>query len=189
MTWPEVNPDCDYSPARQPEGQVLVDFTEFEEVVTEGSLFMSDIWALSHCHVTFDSVDYDVKEKSTSKVYGFYGPYVSQKPIEFETASSEGQQCEFTIATADLGNSNNWVVCRVVKKQQLRAKCKTTSRPGELGLEEEACEKTLQKSIDIEIEVLRKVGVLRTDFCGEMLAGVGATGDGSALRRIHALFV
>ena len=186
MTWPEGNPDCDYNPARQPEGpeiQDLVDLTESKEVEvatrTEGSLFMSSIWALSHCRVTRGSETYYVKVKATGKVYGFYDPYVSQKPIE---TSSEGQQYEFTIATADLGSSNNWVVCKLVHK--LKARCNSTSKSGS------ACEsgKAPQHSSELEIEVLRKVGVLRTDFCGEMLAAAGA-GDDSALRRIHALFV
>ena len=188
MAWPEVNPHCGYSPARQPEEGLedlaMVDLTDFEEVAIEGSLFISNIWALSHCHLTRRSVDYNVKEKATGKVYGFYGPYVSQKPIEI--TSSERQQCEFTIATADLGNSNNWVVCKVVKK--LKARYNSTSRSDKLGLKEEKCENT-KTSSEVEIEVLKKVGVLRTDFCGEILAGVGARGGGSALRRIHALFV
>ena len=176
MAWPEVNPDCDYSPARQTKGpkiQDLVYLTGPEEVAVEG-LFVSDIWALSQCYVTCGLVDYDVEVKT--KVYGFYGPYVSQKPIKL--TSSAGQQCEFTIATADLGHSSNWVVCEVVKK--LKARCNF------LGPKDEICEsrKTSQHSSEIEIEVLRKVGVLRTDFCGEMLAG-----DDSALRSIHALFV
>jgi len=101
-----------------------------------------------------------------AKVYGFYGPYVSQKPI------SEG---EFTIATADLGHSNNWIVCEAVKK--LKTGCKPTSPMRNSGEEVP------------EIQVLRKAGVLRTDFFGEILAGVSRSGDGSALQRINALFV
>ena len=197
MTWPEVNPECDYSPATQPEGpeiQDLVDLTESkevaDEVAKEGSLFLSCIWALSQCSVTCGrgSEDYNVREEATGNVYGFYDPYNSQKPIEFETTSS-GQQYEFTIATASLGNSNNWVVCRVVKK--LKTRCNSTFRSGELGPEEKTCEsgEMPQQSSEIEIEVLRKVCVLRTDFCGEMSVGVGARGGSSALRRIHALFI
>ena len=204
MTWPEIDASCEYSPAmqlpikghRHLEVQDLADIVESEEgtvydsnadrdrdldyiySTAEGSLFLSNIWALSHCNVTRssagaqpDGMDYDVSVNSSSKekVYGFYGPYVPQKPIEIT------RQCEFTIATTDLGNSNNWVVCKVVKK--LKARCYSTSTPGK------------SDSVEIEIEVLRKVGVLRTDFCGEMLPGVGARGGGSALRRINALFV
>ena len=120
-------------------------------------------------------VNYEVRVQN--KVFGFYGPYVSQKPIA--PASLTGQQREFTIATADLGHSNNWVVCEVVNK--LKTRCKLD--PGE-----ERCEsgESHQGSSELEVEVLRKVGVLRTDFCGEILAGGG---DDSPLRRIHALFV
>ena len=72
--------------------------------------------------------------------------------------------------------------------KKLKARYNSTSRSDKLGLKEEKCENT-KTSSEVEIEVLKKVGVLRTDFCGEMLAGVGARGGGSALRRIHALFI
>ena len=49
--------------------------------------------------------------------------------------------------------------------------------------------KSQPHSNELEVQVLRKVGVLRTDFCGEILAAIGAGEDDSALRRIHALFV
>ena len=212
MTWPAVHAGCDYSPATRTEGhrylemQDLADITESEEAATEGSLFISDIWALSHCSVTLSStqpnpslpfinqkpstgVDYNVtvRLKNINKVYGFYSAYDSQKPIE--NTSLAGQQYEFTIARADLGHSNNWVVCKFVKR--LKAKCNSTSSSCELGQEQETCEsgEMLEKSIELEIEVLRKVGVLRTDFSGEMWVGVDVQGDNCALRRIHALFI
>jgi len=273
MRWPEVNPDCEYSPAVQTKGHrhfKIPDLTDLSgEVAMEGSLFMSDIWALSHCHVTQCSAqgvsyepvsislgnnsdkvrklrhelsihspsrtqgesrtsfkkkagraplsknsqsfkqatwsrlrglqaraspsraqassgrfetNYEVSVKT--KVYGFYGPYVSQKPIA--TTSPSGQPCEFTIATADLGHSRNWVVCEVVKK--LRTRC--TWDPRAEACDHESGESHQHSSeLEIEVHVLRKVGVLRTDFCGEIMAGVASSGDGSALRRIHALFV
>ena len=118
-----------------------------------------------------------MRVKATGKLYGFYGPYLLQKPIE--STLSGGQQYEFTIATADLGHSNNWVVCKLKLVKTLKSRCNSTPRP-ESG-------KALQHSSEIEIEVLRKVGVLRTDFCGEILASTEA-GTG-ALRKIHALFV
>ena len=181
LSWPEIDHDSDYSPAGQMmehirlEKHDLVDLTESSEVANETSLFLPNIWALSSCHIINRSTqarprDYEVRVKA--KVYGFYGPYISQKPIV--PASPESQLCEFTIATADLGHSNNWVVCEAVKKLKTKSKSMSVRDSGEELL---------------EIKVLRKVGVLRTDFCGEMLAGVGASGDGSVLRRIHALFV
>ena len=58
MTWPEVNSDCGYSPARRRdrEGPEIQNLVESKEVSTGGSLFMCDIWALSQCHVTLSSV-------------------------------------------------------------------------------------------------------------------------------------
>ena len=204
MTWPAVNAGCDYSPAVQTKGhgylemQDLAAITESEEAAAEGSLFISDIWALSHCNITLSSagpppggMDYNVsvKLKKITKIYGFYSPYNSQEPIE--ATSPTGQQYEFTVATADLGYSSNWVVCKVVKSLKARCNSSATSSSCELDPEQESCGsgKTLEQPREIEIEVLRKVGVLRTDFCGEMLAGVGARGNSSTLRRIHALFV
>jgi len=205
MTWPEVDPDCDYSPAvqlqtkghRHRELQDLADLKGSEEVATEGSLFISDIWALSDCDVRHGSAqgvdyegfetNYEVRVKATGKIYGFYGPYVEQKPIA--TTSSAGQQ--FTIATADLGHTNNWVVCEVVRKLKTTSNSASKSCKADPKLKEGTCEsgKSHQHSSELEIQVLKKVGVLRTDFCGAILAGVGARGDDSALRRIHALFV
>jgi len=210
MTWPEVDPYCEYSSTvhvntegrRHLEKQVLSESDE----ATKGSLFMSDIWALSPCFLTHGSArevdgsarevddegfkaNYEVRVKTTGKVYGFYGPYVEQKPIA--TMSSEGQPCEFTITTADLGHSNNWVVCKVVKG--LKARCSSMSKASTCDPSSEATYESGesdQHSSELDIEVLRKVGVLRTDFCGEILAGIGRSGDDdSALRRVHALYV
>ncbi|KAF8418426.1 ankyrin repeat-containing domain protein [Tirmania nivea] len=198
MMWPAVNPHCDYSPTVhvQTKGyrhlgvQDLADLKDSKEVPAEGSLFMPDLWALLHCHVTLGAaqgVDDEVFEtnyevRARTNVYDFYNPYISQKPIE--TMSPTGSLYEFTIATADLGHSNNWVVCRLVKK--LKTRCIWDSTV-------ETCEyrESHQCSSDLEIEVyvLRKVGVLRTDSYGEILAGTGTSGGDSTLRRIHALFV
>ena len=195
LAWPEIDPDCDYSPAARAEGHIhlekqdLVDLTESGEVTSAtSSLFMSDIWALSGCHITHLSAEargYEVKVKG--KIYGFYGPYVAQKPIPI--TSPPGQLHEFTIAAAGLGHSNNWAVCEVVKT--LETRCKSASYV--LGLKKvmnnSGTPQGNSSEPEIEVHVLRKIGVLRTDFCGEILAGAGADGSDSALQRINALFV
>ena len=128
MKWPEVDPDCDYPTTQSKEhehlGIQLQDLGDPDKVATEGSLFVSDIWALSYCHVTYSSAQgVDYEPKVGTKVYGFYSPYLSQKPIG--EASILGHECEFTIVTADLGHSNNWAVCKLVKT--LKARCNPIS--------------------------------------------------------------
>ncbi|KAF8418424.1 ankyrin repeat-containing domain protein, partial [Tirmania nivea] len=196
MMWPAINPHCEYSPAVhvQTKGhrhlgfQDLTDLKEATEIPIEGSLFMPDIWAFSQCHITLtlpqgaynEETEYEVRIKS--KVYGFYSPYISQKRIE--TTSPTGNLYEFTIATADLGHSNSWVVCEFVNK--LNTKCTWDSKREAYKRGES---QQNSSNLEIEVYVLRKVGVLRTDYCGEILADVGGSGDHPSLRRIHALFV
>ena len=55
----------------------------------------------------------------------------------------------FTLATADLGHAHNWVVCKAIEK---RVGIDVT-----LGVP--------------EVTVLKKVGIIRTDTCGELMVG------------------
>jgi len=115
-----------------------------------------------------------------NKGYGFYCPYNSQK--EIVTTAPAGQL--FTLVTPDLENSSNWVVCEVVEVRN--TSCKSTSSDSQQESKSNS-HNAQQNSIELEIEVLRKVGVLRTDFCGEIVASESTSGD--ALRNINALFV
>ena len=101
-----------------------------------------------------------------NRLFSFYVPYVSQKPINVRDQSA------FTLATAipDPEDAHayayNWLVCEAIGK-----------RAGtEFGLVGVA-----------EVNVLKKVGVIRTDECSELL--VGGENGGSLLKQVHCLFV
>ena len=68
----------------------------------------------------------------------------------------------FTLAAMDLGHAYNWVVCRAINEQVW-----TDANPG--------------------VARLRKVGVIRTDFCGEL--SVGWENGVPLLRKMDCLFV
>ncbi|RPB21827.1 hypothetical protein L211DRAFT_840191 [Terfezia boudieri ATCC MYA-4762] len=73
----------------------------------------------------------------------------------------------YTFTTSNPGQTGNWVICEFV--QDL---------------------KTMQKAADgnteiVKVEVLRKVGVLKTDSCSELVLGVGE--NYSVLGKINAL--
>ena len=104
------------------------------------SFFIRDIWTISDASIDETSPGkYNVKVNKSH--FHFFLPYLSQKPINIE-----GQPV-FTLVTAEFGHSYNWIECRANGK-----------RAGiDFNLEE------------AEVNVLKKVGVLRTDSCGELL--------------------
>ena len=108
-----------------------------------------------------------------------------------DTVGIGGDQL-FTLATPDLVHSSNWVVCEVVKTvmtmytSTLGSDNRRTDVPGN-GQESQQPQEQ-QEPTEVEIEVLKKVGVLRTDSLGGILAREGK-GPGSPFRKIHALFV
>ena len=100
-------------------------------------------------------------------MFGFYLPYLSQTPINVQ------DQPVFTlaIAIADLGHAHayNWVVCRAVGKRV----------GADVGL--------VGRNRVAEVNVLTKVGVIRTDACSDLLVG-GENGN-SLLKKMDCLFV
>ena len=108
------------------------------------SLQVSHIWTIPNAilNKTDDLGEYEVKIGNL--LLGFYSPYLSQKPIDI-------QDPVFTLAIADLGHAHNWVVCKAVEKEQ-------GVWPGvDMG--------------GAEFTLLKKVGVIRTDSCSELLVG------------------
>jgi len=97
------------------------------------------------------------------RIFGFFCPYQGQYPVESLAPSKI-----YTLATSNPDQSYNWAVCELVEDQN--AMCKTHG---------------ITKMV--EIEVLRKVGVLRTESCSELVLGVGRRN--SALEKINALFI
>ena len=122
--------------------------------------------------------DYEVAMQD--KIYSFYCPYASQKPIP----TTEGQA--LTLATPDLGHSSNWVVCEAVGSRKLTSNMPAPEDP---NVQTSKTHQTQKRTIGVEVVVLKKVGVLRTDFCGEIWAGARRRGNQSTLRRINVVFV
>ena len=90
------------------------------------------------------------------RVFGFHLPYLLQKPINIQG------QPEFTLAIADLGDAHhNWVVCRPISNQ-------VGADVGGIGV--------------AEVNVLEKVGIIRTDFCSDLLVS-------GLLQKMDCLFV
>ena len=118
------------------------------------SLFIGDVWTIPDVvlHEADNSGKYKVKINRFQ--FGFYLPYLSQKRIDLE------DQPTLTLAIAELEHDYNWVVCRAV-----------STLPGtDIGLEV------------AEVNVLRKVGVIRTDSCSELRAA-------RLLRKMDCLFI
>ena len=78
-------------------------------------------------------------------------------PYKLQKPINVQDHAQFTLAIADLEHAHNWVVCEAIKRD--------TSG---LGV--------------AEANFLKKVGVIRTDFCGELLAG-------NLLQKTDCLFV
>lgn len=123
------------------------------------SFLISNIWTIPHAILSEADSQGEYVVEIGNKLFGFYLPYLSQDPIDLQ------DQPVFTLATADLGNVYNWVVCKTVEKRVW-----TDIDPGVA-----------------EVNVLKKVGVIRTDNCAELL--VGGEGGVSLLQRMDCLFV
>ena len=118
------------------------------------ALFIGNTWTMPHVvlHEADNSCGYKVK--TNNRLFGFYSPYLSQQPIDVQG------QPTFTLAIAELGHAYNWLVCIAVDKLA----------GTDIGLEV------------AEVNVLKKVGVIRTDYCGELLVS-------GLLQKVDCLFV
>ena len=169
LEWPDCRPDHDYTPTSWPGDHrrlELVDW-QLEGLGDETSVFLSDIWGVSHVRLRTISGNYQIIVNE--RAFDLYSPYLSHIPID----TAENQL--YTIATFELGYSNNWVVCEVIKKRNMR--CKLHDEKGIVNTD----------SSEVEVEVLKKIGVVRTDAGGELWLA-GARG-GSVIAKINALFV
>ena len=112
------------------------------------SFFIKNIWIIPDAilNETDTLGEYDVK--ISNRLFGFYLPYLLQKPIDIQ----ENANPRFTLAIADLGHAHNWVVCRAINEFQW------------VGMD-------IDLSGVAEFKVLKKVGVMRTDSCSELLVG------------------
>jgi len=98
-----------------------------------------------------------------NQIFTFFYPYVNQEPIGVSTCGL------YTLVTTYPDNSYNWVACE------------------SLGMRDEKCT-TPDGSIKVvEVASLRKLGVLRTDSCSELVLGRGRRD--SILKKVNALFI
>ena len=129
-----------------------------QNVPGESSFFISNIWVIPHAILYETDVQGEYEAKISDKFFGFYLPYLSQTPIDVQ------DEPIFTLAVMDLGHTYNWVVCEPLQKQVRKDNDGVT-----------------------EVNVLKKVGVIRTDSCGELVVG-GEHGK-SLLQKMACLFV
>ena len=149
MEWPERDPTYIHVRSAWPQDHENLDLQPFKlEATTHSSqspLFVPNIWAISDAKVS--QISHDQYEIMIgTRMFGFYSPYLQQTPIDLKSAS------HFTLTTVSLGHSNNWVVCEL---------CETQSRK--------------YGTASVDVEILRKVGVLATDSCSELLIHAGTS--------------
>ena len=107
----------------------------------KSSFFIRNAWTIPHVVLHPADKPGEYKAKISKWMFGFYLPYLSHEPIDVEG------QPEFPLAIADLGHACNWAVCRAIDKRRADIT--------DLGV--------------AEVHVLKEVGVIRTDYCGELL--------------------
>jgi len=159
MEWPDRDPTYEHTVAVYPLNQ---EHQQLAQAQKPEHLLVSDIWAISDIQLCRargrNEYVIDIRDEN----FGFYYPYVRQKAIE---TSSSGL---YTLVITYPEHSYNWVVCESLGKREQRYR-------------------TLNGIKTIEIEPLRKLGVLRTDSCSEFFLGRGRRD--STLAKINALFV
>ena len=142
-TWAQV---LDW-PLRDPEYDHMRSWIEpglIKTIPQDGvPLFIRDTRTISDTTLIKTNHPGEYKIRINNLTFGFYEPYLSQKPI-----SMEGHPV-FTLAAAHLGHAHNWVVCRAIAKYQW------AGADADLWV--------------AEFKVLKKVGVLRTDTSSELL--------------------
>ena len=157
MKWPHRDPTYDHTVAACQQNQAHLQAQKPEH------LFVSDIWAISDIQLlpsnTLDKFVIDIG----NDIFTFYYPYVHHQPIEISTSR------RYTLVTTYPDNSYNWVLCE------------------SLGMRDEKCTMPGGAIMVAEIQSLRKLGVLRTDSCSELVLGRGRRD--SILKNINALFV
>jgi len=158
MEWPDRDPSYDHTVAVWPQNQAHLQIAQKPD-----HLFVPDIWAISDVCLCRTSEENEYEIDVGNEIFGFYYPYVHQKPIEMS-------RCErYTLVTTHPDHSYNWVVCESLGKR-------------------DEWYTTLDGAIKAaEIEHLRKLGVLRTDSCSELVLGMGRRN--SILKKINALVV
>ena len=135
-------------PVRDPE----CDHMRFEhpidsmtDIPGEESFLIRKMWTIPSATLNKTDIPGEFEVKISNSMFGFYSPYLLQEPINIQ------DDPVFTLAITNLGHAYNWLVCRAIDK------CQWGGRGVNPGVG--------------EFKVLKKVGVIRTDFSSELLIG------------------
>ena len=160
MKWPGRDPSYDHTVAVCQQNQARL---QLAQAYKPEYLFVSDIWAISDVRLwqTNKLNQYEIHIRNG--VFAFYYPYARQEPIELSTSG------RYTLVTTYPDHTYNWVVCESLGKRN--EKCRTPDGVVKMA----------------EIELLRKLGVLKTDSSSEFVLRTRRTD--SILEKINALFV
>lgn len=169
LEWPEYNPEHEYTPTSWPEDHRCAELmaSERECLGDETSVFLSDIWGVSDVQVLPINGTYRIN--INDRGIHFYGPYLSQ--ISIDVTHNE----QYTIVTVEPGYSDHWVLCELIKREKL--KCRLHHEKGMVQT----------NSSEVEVEILKKVGIVRTDSGGELWLAPARLD--SVVRKINALFI
>ena len=174
LDWPERDPEYEHMRSRS-----STDSIKKNILLDSPSFFISNIWAIPNIVLSKSPKQNEYKVKINDRFFSFYLPYLSQKPI-----INTGDQSVFTLAAIDLGHAHNWVVCEAVGK---RAGKDVGLVPAKAHLHSDVDGTDVHFKEVAEVNILKKVGVIRTDTCSELMVG-GVLGT-SLLQKMDCLFV
>ena len=157
LDWPERDLQCEHMPFQHLEGLVTMS--------GEASFFIRNIWTVPDAVITETDTPGEYEVEISDLLIGFYLPYLLQEPIDLQ------DHPVFTLAIADIEHAHNWVVCRAIDKRQW-----VGTEADRLNLRQVG-----------EFTVLKKVGIMRTDSCSELL--VGGEHGAPLLQKADCLFV
>jgi len=155
LEWPERDPGLEHTRTMLQKDSIFK-LAPIPETEVLPTEFICKVWAISNVFFQETGDPHDYEVKIADKVFGFYPAYLGQEPIGI----SHNQP--FTLTVMSLGQSYNWVVCEHVRDWRQK-----------------------EASALVDVVILRKVGVLRTDSCNELLLVRGEY----KLKEIKSVFI
>ncbi|KAF8441158.1 ankyrin repeat-containing domain protein [Terfezia claveryi] len=161
LEWPERDPELEHTRTLLQKDSVF-ELAPNSGTKTLPTEFICKVRAISNVFLQEAGNPNDYEVKIADKVFGFYPPYSAQEPINIPNDQP------FTLTAMSLGHSYNWVLSEHIGERKERYK---SAEKDELN--------------DVNVLVLRKIGVLRTDSCSELLTLRGEY----KLAEFHSIFV
>ena len=100
LDWPVRDPGSDHMQSRVRQDVI-------RSISGQVSLLVSNLWTIPEAIFNESDNPGEYEVKISNLLFGFYLPYLSQKPIDI-------QDPVFTLASVELGHAHNWVVCKAV---------------------------------------------------------------------------